>query len=504
MKYQRQAGILAHISSLPGSFGIGDFGESSRKFIDFLSAAKQSLWQILPLGPVGFGNSPYAPLSAFAIDPIYIDCLQLVADQWVTSDDVSEFYLSTLPDDRASWGPARDAKDAVLRRAFERFVVGSNVEATSSFKKFCAQEEEWLTPVALFLSIKKNNDGQAWTEWGDEFRQYSTTTAKKMQKTFAVEIQFQQWAQWIANTQWLALRAYANENGIHIIGDIPFYSAMDSCDVWTEPGLYKLDKKLNATHVGGVPPDYFSPLGQKWGMPVYDWAAMKKEKYDWWKKRLSRAAQLFDAIRLDHFRGFVQFYQVPAKEENAKNGEWIDGPAGGLLKELQSELSKFSLVIAEDLGIITQDVEKLRDELGLPGMKILQFGLESCDTTNTYLTHNYETTNSVVYTGTHDNDTTLSWLRSRPKRQDRFINRIVGKDEPQVQVLEMIRYAYSSVARIAIIPIHDILILGSSSRMNTPGTVVGNWETRFDQSMLAEGIADTLSNFMRLFNRTTK
>ncbi len=451
---RRGAGILLHPTSLPGPWGIGSLGREAFDWIDRLHAAGVSLWQVLPLGPTGFGYSPYQSDSAFAGDPLLID-------------PPESSPPSPIPENgRADYKRGEKAKSMSLRQAFERF---ADVAMPDDFEKFCAEEGEWLDDYALFAALKEHFDGKPWWEWDAPCRRREAKTLRRVSKTLAREILWHKYLQYLFHKQWSALKSHAAERGVSIIGDMPIYVAEDSCDVWANPHLFELDGDLRPVRVAGVPPDYFSETGQRWGNPLYDWARMKKEGYRWWKKRVARALQLYDIVRIDHFRAFEAYWAVPASEETAIDGEWVPGPGGGFFRSLQKAFGDLPF-IAEDLGIITPEVEALRDDFGLPGMKILQFAFDG-GPGNPYLPHNYRP-ECVVYTGTHDNDTTVGWFSQRGDK-----DRIADSIHCDAQGIHwaFIKEALASTARFAVIPMQDILGLGSEARMNTPGTDAGNW-----------------------------
>jgi 4-alpha-glucanotransferase len=472
MRFPRAAGILLHPTSLPGRYGIGALGNAAFRFVDLLSECGQSLWQILPLGPTGYGDSPYACFSAMAGNPLLIDLDQLAKEGDVDPADLAG--APHFPDTVVDFGPVITYKFAVLKRAAQRFREQATGKRRQAFDSFCRENASWLEDYALFIALKDTHGGAVWNtwEWGLVSRQSENLAAWRERLDAAMFAQ--RYFQFQFFRQWEALKCYANNKNIKIVGDIPIFVAYDSVDVWANPELYYLDKDLRPTRVAGVPPDYFSSTGQLWGNPLYRWDVMAQRNNDWWIKRFEQTLRTVDIIRLDHFRGFAAYWEVPADESTAVNGRWAEGPGTPFFEVLRQRLGELP-IIAEDLGHITPDVALLRDTFEFPGMDILQFAFTS-DAGNPYLPHNLRA-NSVIYSGTHDNDTTVGWYQTREEEELDALHAYMGPiDEPIHWAL--IRMAYRSVADIAIIPMQDILGLGTEARMNTPGKFGGNWAWR--------------------------
>ena len=473
MHIPRAAGILLHPTSLPGRYGIGDLGEAAYRFVDFLSQSGQHYWQILPLGPTGYGDSPYACFSAFAGNPLLIDLDWLAADGDATADDLAQ--APPFPEDRVDFGPVITFKQAVLRRAARRFREHGKAELQQAFAEFCAANQSWLEDYALFMALKDTHDGAMWNTWEWELASRQPEAIAEWRERLDDVLFVHKYEQFQFFRQWTELKRYANEHNVQIIGDVPIFVAYDSADVWAHPELFMLDEHRLATAVAGVPPDYFSPTGQLWGNPLYRWEVMAEDGYAWWIARMQQALTMVDLIRLDHFRGFAAYWEVPAGEPTAVNGQWQPGPGEALFHALEAALGEPPL-IAEDLGHITPDVEALRDQFSLPGMRVLQFAFAT-DAGNQYLPHNY-TPHTVVYTGTHDNDTTKGWFTSRNETEKQATWRYLGPLSEEIN-WALIRLAYRSVAVLAIVPLQDVLGLGSEARMNTPGRFGQNWSWRF-------------------------
>ncbi|MCK8823459.1 4-alpha-glucanotransferase [Fuchsiella alkaliacetigena] len=496
MRFSRSSGILLHPTSLPGKYGIGSLGKEAYDFVDFLIISEQKLWQIFPLGPTGYGDSPYQCFSAFAGNPLLISLEELKKMGLLTSDD-----LENSPDfakGSVDYGAVIDFKYPLLRKAFIEFNSSASSAGRAKFAQFCAREAEWLEDYALFMALKNHFGGQSWTEWEDKVKFRSPEALDYYRNELAEEIEWQKFMQYLFFQQWMELKAYANRNGVQIIGDIPIFVAFDSADAWARPELFQFDKHRQPLKVAGVPPDYFSATGQLWGNPLYDWEELKSEDYQWWIDRFSSLLELVDIIRLDHFRGFESYWAVPYGEETAINGTWEPGPGGEFFTQLEVELGELP-IIAEDLGVITEEVEQLRDDFDLPGMKVLQFAFDSGEDNN-YLPHNYPQ-NSVVYTGTHDNDTTLGWYNSLPAGDREYVQQYLNFEGSEDICWQLLRAAWSSVAVMAIAPLQDLLALGSEARMNTPGITAGNWQWRYQASQLESGVGDKLRELTRIYHR---
>jgi 4-alpha-glucanotransferase len=490
---QRSSGILLHISSLPGSEGIGSLGIEAFRFIDFLAKMNQKLWQILPLGPTGYGNSPYQCYSAFAGDPIYIDLQQLVSDRLLGKDMIpdQQFKAKMVEfDEVLAW------KMDLFRKAFIKF--RKNFERyRNDYQSFMNDNSWWLKDYALFRSLKSKHAETVWNTWEKELVNRDWNAMQNAFHELNDEVEFHCFLQFIFFKQWHKLKNYANSKGVQIIGDIPLYVSLDSADVWANKDIFLLDENAMPTLVGGVPPDYFSETGQLWGNPVFNWQRIEERGYDWWLARIHFNLRMFDQIRIDHFRGLESFWAVKADEETAIVGEWLPAKGYELLRRLNDQGNKLN-VIAEDLGVITPEVERLRDDFGLPGMKILQFAFTS-DSSNLDLPHNYNS-NFVVYTGTHDNDTTLGWFNSAGKAEKRMLRRYL-KGNGKELVRQMIELAWASSAKMALIPMQDFLGLDSSARMNIPGTASGNWTWRFTWPQVRTNHQFFLREMTKKYNR---
>ncbi|HMQ31457.1 MAG TPA: 4-alpha-glucanotransferase [Chloroflexaceae bacterium] len=498
MRFERSSGILLHPTSLPGPWGIGDLGPAAYQFVEFLAAAGQSLWQILPLGPTGYGDSPYQCFSASAGNPLLVSLDQLIQRGLLSYDEVVEAAGGReLGVDGVNYGEVIAFKLPLLRRGFERLRQGVAPELAAAFERFAADQARWLDDYALFMALKDAHGGEPWNTWAPELRARAPEALARARAEHAEAVALQQFLQFLFFQQWLPLKAYANERGIRIIGDAPIFVAYDSADVWANPGLFYLDAEGAPTVVAGVPPDYFSATGQRWGNPLYRWGRMAQDGYAWWVARLRAAFTQVDILRLDHFRGFAAYWEVPASEATAMRGRWVKGPGAALFARLEQELGALP-IIAEDLGLITPDVEALRDQFHLPGMAVLQFAFGG-DPANIYLPHNH-TPNSVVYTGTHDNNTTVGWFGGLDEAGRDHVRAYLGRDGGDI-AWDLIRAAMMSVANLAIIPFQDVLRLGADARMNTPGLLGQNWGWRFRAEALNEGVAGGLRFLTDLYGR---
>lgn len=499
MRFPRASGILLHPTSLPGEYGIGNVGEPAYDFVDFLSTSGQRLWQVLPLGPTGYGDSPYQSFSAFAGNHLLISLAELVSEGLLASSDLNTALPSVSPSpDRVDYGTVIDFKQAVLRESYARFQAQASRAQRGEFAEFQDANQSWLDDYALYMALKDHFGGGSWNEWDKDIRTRETDAIAAWTDRLANDIAFQQYLQFQFFRQWLALRRYANRRAIRIVGDIPIFVAYDSADTWANPDLFYFDAEGNPTVVAGVPPDYFSETGQLWGNPLYRWDAMAANSYAWWIDRFAATFRQVDFVRVDHFRGFEAYWEVPADAETAVNGAWVEGPGAELFHAVARELGELP-IIAEDLGVITPKVEALREELGFPGMKILQFAFNG-DNGSAYLPHNYGS-NYVVYTGTHDNDTTCGWFESAPESERQFALQYTGSDGREFH-WDFIRLALSSVADMAIVPLQDVLGLGTEARMNFPGRRSGNWTWRYTPDMLSPEVADRLRTMARIYGRT--
>lgn len=490
---RRTSGILLHPTSLPGPFGIGDLGPAARRWIDTLARMRQSWWQILPLGPVGDSASPYQSYSAFAGN------IQLISPELLEQDGLvsSNFWAGqTFPEDSVDFPRVARFKSALLRAAWDGFRGGRANQLKSDFTAYCDAEKFWLDGYAAFMAVHESLGGTHLPDWPDELLKRNPVALAAVETPLAAEIQMHRFGQFLFDRQWSALREYAAECKVGIIGDAPIFISPDSADVWTHADQFLLDPARRPTVVAGVPPDYFAEDGQHWGNPIYDWSKMKTDDFAWWAARLKRDLERVDLIRLDHFRGFVQAWHIPAKEKTAKNGKWVDGPGADLFVSLKKSLGGLPL-IAEDLGVITPDVDAVRLMFELPGMKVLQFAFDTPK--NQYWPHNFDPL-CVCYTGTHDNDTTNGWWATLDDKNRGYLAAYIGRhvEDP---AWDMIRLAWASVAGIAIAPLQDVLSLGGEARMNRPGVATGNWGWRFRSHQLHSGLADRLSGLTELYNR---
>lgn len=496
MEYQRRSGILLHPTSLPGRYGIGTLDRAAYQWVDFLQQARQSLWQVLPLGPTGYGDSPYQSFSTFAGNPYLINVEALVQEGLL--DQALLAQAPHFPEDRVDFGAIFTWKLPLLRQAAATFSRQATAAQHADFEQFCQAEAEWLDDFALFMALKDAHNGQPWTQWAMALRGRQPTALKAAISAHATAIHAHKFNQWIFFRQWQQLKSYANANNIQIIGDIPIFVAMDSADTWTNPGQFFLDETFHPTVVAGVPPDYFSATGQLWGNPLYRWNKMKADGYAWWLRRIRAALKLYDIVRIDHFRGFAGYWEVPAGEETAINGQWVKGPGTDLFNTIQHALGTLP-IIAEDLGEITPDVIELRDQFNLPGMKILQFAF-STDASDKFLPHNY-TRNFVVYTGTHDNDTSVGWYQGSATEHERDHFRRYLRTDGHDPAWTLLDAAFRSVAVMTLAPLQDLLDLDSSARMNFPGRAEGNWTWRFTPDQLSGLVAARLRETTLIYGR---
>lgn len=529
MLTKRASGVLAHPTSFPSPYGIGDLGQGAYDFIDFMRTAKQTIWQVLPLGPTSYGDSPYQSFSTFAGNHYLISPAELLKQNYLTEDDLTE--IPAFDPRRIDYGPLIEYKTNLLQTAFNRFKQSGARAQKAAYTRFCNQNKEWLDNYALFVAIKyyfirerKNtmdspellayrkenkeyltddqiNDyfyGAVWNSWPSPLARRDAAALQEISTRLAEEIEFHKFLQFEFFREWNALKDYAKQNGITVIGDLPIFVAMDSSDVWAEPDLYFLDDAGRPELVAGVPPDYFSETGQLWGNPLYDWAAHKKTGYVWWIRRVGAALKLTDFVRIDHFRGFESYWAIPYGEPTAVKGKWTKGPGKSLFEAMHKKLGTLN-IIAEDLGVITEKVDKLRKSLHLPGMKVLQFAFDP-EGKSAYLPHNFTDVNTVVYTGTHDNDTSIGWYAKADEAEKDYLRRYLNISGEDV-AWDMIRLAFSSIAAVAVVPIQDVLNLDSRDRMNIPGIPSGNWQFRYTADMLSEECAKRLAYLSSLYNR---
>lgn len=491
---KRSSGILLHPTSLPGPEGIGTFGEPARRFIDDLVEGCQSIWQILPLGPTGFGHSPYNALSAFAGNPLLIELEPLVEVGDLPS-------LPALPDQRApgrvdfDWACHR--KPEILGQAADNFFQQAPTERHHAYQAFCHQQASWLDDFALFMALRTSFNDASWAGWPIDLRHREPASLAEYRQRLKNDCRRQKYQQFVFFEQWFQLKTYANRKGIKIFGDLPIFVAYDSADVWANQGYFQLDADGLPTAVAGVPPDYFSETGQRWGNPLYRWDRLQDENFGWWLDRCRWALKTTDLLRIDHFRGFQASWSIPAEEPTAVNGHWEEVPGRHFFHCLHREFPELP-IIAEDLGLITPEVEALRDEYDLPGMKVLHFAFDS-GPTNPYLPHNFST-NCVVYTGTHDNNTTLGWWRSLTPDQQGQVADYLDKKHPKMP-WDLIALAQASPAILSMIPCQDLLSLPGSCRFNRPGYATGNWDWRLQPGQLTDGILDQLAEMTRRYNR---
>jgi len=495
----RQSGVLTHPTSFPSSYGIGDLGAGAYQFIDFLKASNQKLWQVLPLGPTGYGDSPYQSFSSFAGNHYLVSPDLLKDDGWLTQSDVADTGLDYGFDPREiDYGPAIEYKMSLLKKAYTAFKTQATATEKASFTKFCKAQKSWLEDYALFMALKDYHNGEPWSAWPKDLMNRDAKALTEMKVKLKDEMVFTMFLQYQFFIQWGKVRAYAKKAGVKIIGDIPIFVAMDSADIWANPELFMLDADSKPTAVAGVPPDYFSETGQLWGNPLYKWDAHKKTDYEWWCRRVEAALQFVDIIRIDHFRGFESFWTVPFGAKTAIKGKWTKGPGKALFAAFKKKFGELP-IIAEDLGIITSAVESLRTGFRLPGMKVLHFAFDP-KTPSEYVPHMYTDSQTVVYTGTHDNDTTVGWYDSATEEEKDYLRRYMNISGEDV-AWDMIRLAFSSVGIFAIVPIQDIMSLGAEDRMNLPGSAMGWWKFRYTKDMLREEYQDKLVYLSELFHR---
>ncbi len=494
MTFQRCSGILLHPSSLPGPYGIGDLGPAAYRFIDYLAETGCKLWQVLPLGPTGYGDSPYQCFSAFAGNPYLVSPDLLIQDGLLTGDDLAG--MPAFPENRVDFGLIFNWKPALLDKACARFESLPTGPLHDEFAAYRLSNASWLEDFTLFMAIKDANDGRAWTEWPSPLRTRQPAALAAARESFASAILRHEFRQFLFSRQWQALRNYAHGKGLQIIGDIPIFVAMDSSDAWSHPELFYLDEAGKPTVVAGVPPDYFSPTGQLWGNPLYRWDLHQSTGYQWWIERIRATLRTVDIVRIDHFRGFAGYWEIPGDAPTAERGRWVPGPGLELFTAIRGALGELP-IIAEDLGEITPDVIELRDMLGLPGMKIYQFGFSGPD--NPFLPHHYPR-NCIVYTGTHDNDTAWGWYHTAPAHEVDFARRYLNVDGSDF-AWDMIRSAWASVAVFALAPLQDLLNLGSEARMNFPGKMGGFWAWRMPPASLEDDLKWRIKGLNYLYER---
>jgi 4-alpha-glucanotransferase len=495
----RTSGVVLHPTSLPGRWGVGDLGPGAYRFVDFLVAAGQGLWQMLPLGPTGYGDSPYQCLSAFAGNPLLISPDSLAEEGWL---DTADLRGPIFPSDHVAFGPVRRWKLDLLRRAYEGFRARAGTAERDAFATFCRGQAHWLDAYVLYAGIKEAHDQRPWTEWPEELALRDGAALAAWGQAHVEDLERERFLQFAFARQWRRLRAHADEGGIRLVGDIPIFVAHDSSEVWSHPEWFHLDAHGVPTVVAGVPPDYFSATGQRWGNPLYRWDRLAQTGYGFWVDRLRHTLELVDLVRIDHFRGFAAYWEIPGGEATAVRGRWVPGPGIDLFRTLREALGEDLPLIAEDLGVITEDVESLRDGLGLPGMAILQFAFQSTAGgfgRSPYLPHNHRK-RLVVYTGTHDNNTVPGWWAAADEPLRDHVRRYLDTDGTEVH-WDFIRAALSSVADCALFPLQDALGLGADACMNRPGTADGNWTWRLPEAGLTSDLAARLRELSDLYGR---
>lgn len=491
----RKSGILLPVASLPSKYGIGAFSKSAYDFVEMLEAAGQSYWQILPLGPTGYGDSPYQSFSTFAGNPYFIDLETLIYEGYLTREEC-EAYDFGQNDRYIDYEKIYLSKFKILRVAYER----SRIDEDKDFQQFIKDNSYWLEDYALYMSVKKHFFGKSWCQWDEDIRTRKKTAIEWFKNKYADEIKFYQFQQFMFIKQWLKLKDFANNRGIGIIGDIPIYVAFDSADAWANPELFQFDEKMYPTAIAGCPPDAFSPTGQLWGNPLYDWEYHKKTSYAWWVRRIAYCFKLYDVLRVDHFRGFDEYYSIPYGSATAEKGSWKKGPGYDIFRELEKQLGRLN-IIAEDLGFLTDSVIELVRKTGYPGMKILEFAFDSREKSD-YSPYNYDR-NCVVYTGTHDNETIVGWyknLNAEDKQLAIDYLDIDEKDDSNVH-WKFIRLALASVADLAIIPIQDYLGLGNEARINKPSTVGDNWKWRLLENEITDELVEKIRKLTKIYGR---
>jgi 4-alpha-glucanotransferase len=503
MSFVRSAGVLLHPTSFPGRYGVGDLGDAAFRFVDFLHGAGQTLWQVLPLGPTGYGDSPYQCFSAFAGNPLLIDPEQLIGDGLLSWDELLG-GLPPFPAELIDYGGVITWKLPLLKATYSRFRDHAGAELELEFKVFCAEQADWLDDFALFMALKDAHGGAAWNTWELDIRTRQPEALARWRSALVEAIAIQKYLQWQFFRQWTHLKAYANQRGIQIVGDIPIFVAPDSADAWAHPDLFYMDDQGQLTVVAGVPPDYFSATGQLWGNPLYRWDVMDSTGYAWWIARFRAMLTLVDIIRVDHFRAFYNYWEIPAGEPTAINGQWMLGPGPGLFEAVQQSLGDVPIV-AEDLGYFEPEakagMEAIMQRFDLPGMKVLQFAFMS-DPTDLFLPHNWQTPDLVVYPGTHDNDTTVGWWESSSTPAERaYVLRYVGKPDGSDIAWDLLRVAWASIAKLAIATAQDLLSLGTWARMNLPGRPGGNWQWRYLPGALDQRVQARLLELTTVFGR---
>lgn len=495
--FERSSGILFHPTSLPGKYGIGTLGKEAYAFIDFLKKSRQKLWQIFPLGPTGYGDSPYQSFSSFAGNPYLIDFDLLIEAHLLSEEDLRDVFFGDN-EEYIDYGAIYNQKYPLLRKAYENFKSSDNHEMKENLEHFKRENASWLNDYSLYISLKNHFNGLPWNEWAHDIKNREHGAMEHYRNELADDIEYHNFIQFLFFKQWGDVKRYANENGIKIIGDIPIFVAADSSDAWANPEIFLFDEERKPVKVAGVPPDYFSATGQLWGNPLYNWQKLKETNYSWWVERVRANLSTCDIIRIDHFRGFEAYWAVPYGDDTAINGQWEPGPGIDLFNAIKSQLGELP-IIAEDLGLMTQGVIDLREATGFPGMKILGFAFDSGEE-NDYLPHTY-TKNCVVYTGTHDNDTLIGWFQKAKEEDRQFARDYLNSRSDDEIHWDAIRGAWSSVASMAISPVQDFLGLGSEARINTPGIAAGNWQWRLRHGVLTDELAERIAKLTRVYSR---
>ncbi len=495
--FERSSGILFHPTSLPGKYGIGTLGKEAYAFIDFLKKSRQKLWQIFPLGPTGYGDSPYQSFSSFAGNPYLIDFDLLIEAHLLSEEDLRDVFFGDN-EEYIDYGAIYNQKYPLLRRAYENFKSSDNHEMRENLEHFKRENASWLNDYSLYISLKNHFNGLPWNEWAHDIKNREHEAMEHYKNELADDVEYHNFIQFLFFKQWGDVKRYANENGIKIIGDIPIFVAADSSDAWANPEIFLFDEERKPVKVAGVPPDYFSATGQLWGNPLYNWQKLKETNYSWWVERVRANLSTCDIIRIDHFRGFEAYWAVPYGDDTAINGQWEPGPGIDLFNAIKSQLGELP-IIAEDLGLMTQGVIDLREATGFPGMKILGFAFDSGEE-NDYLPHTY-TKNCVVYTGTHDNDTLIGWFHKAKEEDRQFARDYLNSRSDDKIHWDAIRGAWSSVANMAISPVQDFLGLGSEARINTPGVAAGNWQWRLKHGVLTDELADRIAKLTKVYSR---
>lgn len=491
----RSSGILMHISSLPSPYGIGSLGSPARDFIDFLKAAGQTYWQILPICPTGYGDSPYQSFSTFAGNPYFIDLEELEKMGLLLGEDYHDVDWES-PEDKVNYGALYQKRYPILKLAAERFLQ----KIPADYQDFCRENEFWLEDYALFMALKEAHGDLSWTGWENGLRYREPEVLQAAKETYSSRMDFWKVVQYLFFAQWKQMKAYANDNGISIIGDLPIYVSFDSVDVWAHPDLFQLDENLMPIEVAGCPPDGFSADGQLWGNPLFDWERMEKDGYRWWVKRITYQCSVYDVLRIDHFRGFDSYFAIPYGAPTAAGGHWKQGPGMKLFRVLEEQAGRQN-IIAEDLGFLTESVRQLLKDSGFPGMKVYELGFDKRDATSSdYLTHNF-IPHCIAYTGTHDNDTIQGWFHTADAQDAAYAVEYLGLHDPENYHWEMMKALWISVAETTVVQAQDLLGLGSEARMNTPSTSGSNWCWRALPGSFSQELAQKLYGYMKLYQR---